>query len=50
MEHHEGKRIPLGVLYGCLGLLFVWAAAYILPMTVDVAAIVFRIQHGTSAD
>jgi sigma-B regulation protein RsbU (phosphoserine phosphatase) len=42
MEHHESKRLPLSVLYGLLGLLFVWAAAYRLPMTRDVFTIVFR--------
>ena len=41
MEHHDGKRIPLSVLYSLLGLLFVWAAAFIVPMTRDVFMIVF---------
>jgi len=42
MEHHDGKRVPLGVLYGLLGLLFAWAVAFIVPMTRDVFTIVFR--------
>jgi sigma-B regulation protein RsbU (phosphoserine phosphatase) len=42
MEHQETKRVPLGVLYGLLGLLFVWALAYILPMSRDVFSVVFR--------
>jgi sigma-B regulation protein RsbU (phosphoserine phosphatase) len=42
MEHHDGKRIPLGVLYGLLGVLFVWAAAYIIPNSREVFDLVFR--------
>lgn len=42
MEHHDTKRLPLGVLYGLLGLLFAWAAAYRLPMTRDLFTHVFR--------
>jgi len=42
MEHHEGRRIPLGVLYAVLGLLFVWAVAFIVPMTRDVFEVIFR--------
>jgi sigma-B regulation protein RsbU (phosphoserine phosphatase) len=42
MEHQESKRLPLGVLYGFLGLLFIWALAYILPTSRDVLAVVFR--------
>src|SRR5258707_9049920 len=42
MEHHATKRLPLGILYGLLGLLFVWASAYILPTSRDVIAAVFR--------
>ncbi len=42
MEHHEGRRVPLGVAYGLLGVLFAWAVAYIVPMTRDVVATVFR--------
>jgi sigma-B regulation protein RsbU (phosphoserine phosphatase) len=42
MEHHEGRRVPLGVLYGLLLLLFVWAVAYIVPMTRDMVDIAFR--------
>jgi len=42
MERNDGKRIPLGVLYAVLGILFVWATAYILPMTRDFVKVVFR--------
>jgi sigma-B regulation protein RsbU (phosphoserine phosphatase) len=42
MEHHEGRRIPLAVLYGLLGVLFAWAVAFIVPMTRDVFEILFR--------
>src|SRR5882672_5361775 len=42
MEHHETRRLPLGLLYGLLGLLFVWASAFILPTSRDVIAAVFR--------
>ena len=42
MEQQETKRLPLALLYGLLGLLFVWAAAYRLPMTRDVFTNVFR--------
>jgi sigma-B regulation protein RsbU (phosphoserine phosphatase) len=42
MEHQESKKLPLGVLYGLLGLLFVWAVLYIVPMSRDVTSILFR--------
>ena len=42
MERSEGKRIPLGVLYGLLGLLFLWAAALRIPMTAELYKIIFR--------
>src|SRR5260221_2780154 len=42
MERSDGKRIPLGVLYGLLGVLFAWSVAYLIPMTRDVLALVFR--------
>jgi phosphoserine phosphatase RsbU/P len=42
MEHHESKRLPLGILYGLLGLLFLWALAYSLPASRDVISIVLR--------
>ena len=44
MERNDGKRVPLGVFYALLGVLFVWAAAYLVPATSDVCAIVFRPQ------
>jgi sigma-B regulation protein RsbU (phosphoserine phosphatase) len=42
MEHHDRHRLPLSVLYGLLGLLFVWAAAYLVPTSIDVLRILFR--------
>jgi len=42
MERSDGKRIPLGVLYGLLGLLFAWTVAYRVPMTGELLSIVFR--------
>ena len=42
MEQQETKRLPLALLYGLLGLLFVWALAYILPSSRDVTNVVFR--------
>lgn len=42
MEHHAGRRIPLGLLYGLLGVVFVWAVAFRVPMTAELLAIVFR--------
>ncbi len=42
MEHHAGRRIPLGLLYGLLGMVFVWAAAYRLPMTRELLTILFK--------
>ncbi len=42
MEHHDGTRIPLGVLYGGLGVLFAWALSYIVPTSVGAFRIVFR--------
>lgn len=42
MERKDAGRIPLAVLYGLLGLLFVWAIAYLLPASRDVFDIVFK--------
>src|SRR5262245_64821954 len=42
MEHHAERRFPLGILYGLLGALFVWAAAYTIPTSGDVFDLVFR--------
>jgi len=42
MERSDGKRIPLGVLNGLLGALFVWALCYLVPATGQLASIVFR--------
>src|SRR5258706_13053904 len=42
MERQETKRLPLPLLYGLLGLLFVWALAYTLPSSRDVMNVVFR--------
>jgi sigma-B regulation protein RsbU (phosphoserine phosphatase) len=47
MEHHEDRRIPLGVLYGLLGLLFVWASAFIVPITGDMLEVILRPQAVT---
>jgi sigma-B regulation protein RsbU (phosphoserine phosphatase) len=48
MEHHEGRRIPLGVLYGLLGLMFAWAVAFIVPMTSDMVRVIFHPQPITA--
>lgn len=42
MDNHGDRRISLGLLYGLLGLLFVWAVLYIVPMTHDLYLRVFR--------
>jgi sigma-B regulation protein RsbU (phosphoserine phosphatase) len=42
MDQPAGKRIPLGVLYGFLALLFAWSVAYTLPTSRDIFDIVFR--------
>ncbi|HZN55563.1 MAG TPA: SpoIIE family protein phosphatase [Candidatus Polarisedimenticolaceae bacterium] len=41
MEHH-GRNAALYGLYGLLGLFFVWSAAYRIPMTRELARIVFH--------
>ena len=42
MERSDVRRIPLGVLYGLLGLLFIWSTAYTIPMTRDLGRVVFH--------
>ena len=42
MERSDARRLPLGVLYGLLSLLFVWAIAYLLPASRDVFGVVFK--------
>jgi sigma-B regulation protein RsbU (phosphoserine phosphatase) len=49
MDHGTGRKLPLGLAYGALALLFVWAAAYRIPSTADLIRTIIRPQDEVAA-